>query len=188
MCRVFKKKNQNRGNNFQSDFIHQEESFSHNIKNSSVASSSHNQMEARHNHNLQALYDYNNSFDHHGSCMHLPQLFSAESSAIANSSFISPLSLNSMDIECSQNLLRLTSTTAGGNGCGLNLMQHQQQQQDHDHQMRYNGTEWSFLDKLLTTQTQTMDSHSPQLNVATSSTQKFPFQYPASEADILKFS
>ncbi|XVF87926.1 hypothetical protein PTKIN_Ptkin19aG0007900 [Pterospermum kingtungense] len=145
VCRVFKKKNHNMRGNFQA-----EESFSH-IKSTSA------QMEpSRHNH-LQPLYDY--SFD---ASMHLPQLFCAESSAIA-SSFISPLSLNSMDIQCSQNLLRLTSS-------GLI-------QQD---QMRYNG-EWSFLDKLLTNhQPQSMDhqtkcSPSPQLDVGTS-TQKFPFQ------------
>ncbi|XWS27643.1 hypothetical protein CRYUN_Cryun26dG0135900 [Craigia yunnanensis] len=167
ICRVFKKKNHNRGN-FQADFS-QEENFSH-IKG--VASSA--QMEPRYNH-LQALYDY--PFD--GS-MHLPQLFSPESSAVA-SSFISPLSLNSMDIECSENLLRLTSN----GGCGLM----------HQDQFRYNG-EWSFLDKLLTTQPQSMDLHqnsqtkcgpSSQLDVGTS-TQKFQFQYQGCEADILKFS
>ncbi|KAK8698346.1 hypothetical protein V6N13_114470 [Hibiscus sabdariffa] len=177
VCRVFKKKNHIRGN-FQADFSSQEENFCH-IK--SVASSS--QMEPRHNnnnhHHLHTLYDQY-SFD---ASMHLPQLFSAESSAVA-SSFISPLSLNPMDIECSQNLLRLT--TSGGGGCGL-------MQQD---QMRYNA-EWSFLDKLLTTQPLSLDHHhhsqakyisSSQLDVA-SSTQKFPFQYPGCEtADTLKFS
>ncbi|XVE53403.1 hypothetical protein DITRI_Ditri03aG0000100 [Diplodiscus trichospermus] len=168
VCRVFKKKIHNRGN-FQADF-NQEENFSH-IK--SAGSSA--QMEPRHNH-MQALYDY--SFD--GS-MHLPQLFSPESSAVAPS-FISPLPLNSMDIECSQNLLSLTSS---GSGCGV--MQQEQ--------IRYNG-EWSFLDKLLTIQPQSMDHHqqsqtkcspSPQLDVGIS-TQKFPFQYLGCEADILKFS
>ncbi|KAE8699102.1 Protein SOMBRERO [Hibiscus syriacus] len=162
VCRVFKKKNHIRSN-FQADFSTQEENFCH-IK--SVASSS--QMEPRHNNNhLHKLYDQY-SFD---ASMQLPQLFSPESSAIA-SSFISPLSLNSTDIECSQNLLRLTTN---GGGCGL-------MQQD---QMRYNG-EWSFLDKLLTTQPLSMDHHhhhhhsqakylsSSQLDVG-SSTQKFPF-------------
>ncbi|KAG4161913.1 hypothetical protein ERO13_D01G085625v2 [Gossypium hirsutum] len=62
-----------------------------------------------HNH-LQASYDY--SFD---ASINLPQLFSPESAAVA-SSFISPLSLNSMDIESSRNLLRQAST---GGSCGL---------------------------------------------------------------------
>ncbi|XVE99049.1 hypothetical protein REPUB_Repub03eG0163200 [Reevesia pubescens] len=172
VCRVFKKKNLNRGN-FQADFG-QEDNFSTHIK--SVACSA--QMEPRHNH-LQALYDY--SFD---ASMHLPQLFSPESAAVA-SSFISPLSLNSMDMECSQNLLRLTSSGGGGG-----LMQQDQIQ-------RYNG-EWSFLDKLLATQqpqaqsihhqqSQTKLSPSSQLHMGTS-TPKFPFQYLGCEADILKFS
>ncbi|EOY14338.1 NAC domain transcriptional regulator superfamily protein isoform 1 [Theobroma cacao] len=163
VCRVFKKKNHSRGN-FQPEFS-QEESFTH-IK--TVASSA--QLETRHNH-LQALYDF--SFD--GS-MQLPHLFSPES-AVA-SSFISPVSLNSTDIECSQNLLRLTSS----GGCGL------------VQQERYNG-EWSFLDKLLATHHLSVDQQhsqgkctpSSQVDVGTS-TQKFPFQYLGCEADILKFS
>ncbi|KAE8671040.1 NAC domain-containing protein 12 [Hibiscus syriacus] len=71
-----------------------------------------------------------------------------------------------------QNLLRLTTN---GGGCGSGGLM----QQD---QLRYNG-EWSFLDKLLTTQPLCMDHHhhhqakyisSSQLDVG-SSTQKSPF-------------
>ncbi|MBA0792400.1 hypothetical protein Gohar_016900 [Gossypium harknessii] len=102
VCRVFKKKNHNRGN-FEAG-LGQEDNLAH-IRN--VASSA--QLEARHNH-LQASYDY--SFD---ASINLPQLFSPESAAVA-SSFISPLSLNSMDIESSRNLLRQAST---GGSCGL---------------------------------------------------------------------
>ncbi|OMO84833.1 No apical meristem (NAM) protein [Corchorus capsularis] len=187
VCRVFKKKSHNRGN-FQADYSHQEENFTHIKNNTSNLASSAHQMEPRHNH-LQALYDYNSSFD--GS-MHLPQLFCPESAAAAAaaaaSSFLSPVSnLNSIDLECSQNLLRLTSSAAGGGG----LMQ----------QERFNG-EWSFLDKLLATShhhhhhgldqqqhTQSnskMDHHHHHVGT---STQKFPFQYLGCEAaDILKFS
>ncbi|KAE8691306.1 Protein SOMBRERO [Hibiscus syriacus] len=163
VCRVSKKKNHIRSS-FQADFSGQEENFCH-IK--SVASSS--QMDPRHNNNNHHLHKMCDQYSFDAS-MHLPQLFSPESSAIA-SSFISPLSLNSMDIECSQNFLRLTTNGSGG-GCGL-------MQQD---QMRYNG-EWSFLDKLLTTQPLSIDHHhhhqakyisSSQLDVG-SSTQKFPF-------------
>lgn len=192
VCRVFKKKNLIRGN-FQADFNQEDNNYNH-MKN--IASSSAHQMEPRPNNNhLHTLYDY--SFD--GS-MQLPQLFSPESSAVAASSFISPLSLNSMDVECSQNLLRLTSSSGGGGGGGGvgggGLMQ-----QD---QMRYNG-EWSFLDKLLTNHPMSLDHHhhhhrhphqsqakfipSLQLDHVGSSSQKFPFQYPGCEtAEGLKFS
>ncbi|KAL3578924.1 hypothetical protein D5086_020428 [Populus alba] len=107
------------------------------------------------------------------------ELFSPES-AVAPS-FVSPLSLNNMDdIECSQNLLRLTST-----GCGLVQPAG-----------RFNG-DWSFLDKLLASQ-QNLDHHQHYQNKGNSSsqivdhvgasTQKFPFQYLGFETDILRFS
>ncbi|KAA3467216.1 NAC domain transcriptional regulator superfamily protein isoform 2 [Gossypium australe] len=87
VCRVFKKKNHNRGN-FEAG-LGQEDNLAH-IRN--VASFA--QLEARHNF-LQASYDY--SFD---ASINLPQLFSPESATVA-SSFISPLFLNSMDLESS---------------------------------------------------------------------------------------
>ncbi|TXG71419.1 hypothetical protein EZV62_006354 [Acer yangbiense] len=178
VCRVFKKKNHTRC--FQAE-VAQEEHLNY-IKGSASASSSPLVLEPKQNHLQPAVlplyHDY--SFDH-GS-MHLPQLFSPESSAVGPS-FISPLSLNTMDIECSQNLLRLTST-----GCGP------------VHHERFNG-DWSFLDKLLASSQQInqFDHHlqnkcnppSSQVvhdHVATSS-QKFPFHYlGCSETDILKFS
>lgn len=159
VCRVFKKKNHNRG--FQSEAA-QEEYLTHMRASGSAL------LEPKQN--VQALYDFN--FD--GS-MHLPQLLSPESAVPP--SFISPLSLNTMDIECSQNLLRLTST-----GCGL------------IQQERMNG-DWSFLDKLLASH-QSLDQHSqtkchPSSQVVDhvgTSAQKFPFQYLGCETDILKFS
>lgn len=153
----------------------------------------------------QALYhEHNNNFN--GS-MHLPQLFSPES-AVITTSFISPMiSLSNMDIECSQNLLRLTTSASGpGSGSGPGLMQ----QAAHDHQIqRFNG-DWSFLDKLLAShahhsalqQPDQVNSHnkcnpsssSPvvdRVHVASSSThhQKFPLYYLGCEADdSMKFS
>ncbi|XP_057985455.1 protein SOMBRERO-like [Hevea brasiliensis] len=161
VCRVFKKKNPSR--DFLPEVAH--EHFSHMKASSSSAS-----MEHKQNH-MQAPYDY--SFD--GS-MYLPQLFSPES-AVAPP-YISPLPLNTMDIECSQNLLRLTSS-----GCGL--LQPAE---------RFNA-DWSFLDKLLASH-QSLDQHSqskgsPSLvvdHVGASSHQKFPFPYLGCENDILKFS
>ncbi|KAJ4824085.1 hypothetical protein Tsubulata_043115, partial [Turnera subulata] len=128
VCRVFKKKNQCRG--FMPE-VTQEDHFTnhHHMK----ASASSAPMEPKQSH-LQGLYDY--TFD--GS-MHLPQLFSPES-AVGQQSFISPPSLNTMDIECSHNLLRLTSS-----GCGLV-------------QPERLNSDWSFLDKLLASH-QGLDHH-----------------------------
>jgi hypothetical protein len=130
---------------------------------------------------VQGLFDY--TFDGQ---IHLPQLFSQESAA-----FISPhVSLNTMDIECSQNLLRLTTSAAGG--CGPVMQQ----------QERFHGGDWSFLDKLLASHHHSLDQskcnpssqvltdhhHHHHHHVGTSSTQKFPFHYLGCETDILKFS
>ncbi|KAG2664351.1 hypothetical protein I3760_16G078400 [Carya illinoinensis] len=111
------------------------------------------------------------------------KLFSPES-AFAQPSFISPASLNTMDIQCSQNLLRLTAGGFAG------FMQ----------QERFNG-DWSFLDKLLASHHQSMDHQHPQskcnssshqvpdhVGSTSSTSQKFPFQYLGCETDILKFS
>lgn len=125
-------------------------------------------LEPKQNH-MQALYDY--TFD--GS-MHLPQLFSSES-AVAPT-FATPVSLNTMDIECSQNLLRLTSS-----GCGVVQPE------------RFNA-DWSFLDKLLASH-QNLDQHSQNkgnlsshLVDAGTAAQKFPFPYLGLDGDALKFS
>lgn len=145
----------------------------------------HNQPKQNHN-NMQAVYGYG---FHHGS-MHLPQLFSPERAAAT------PF-LNTMDLECSQNLLRLTSNPNCATGLHV--------QQDHHHQ-RFNGSDWSFLDKLLASHsnstTSQLDHQQAKCNpitsthvadhVGTSSSSqltRFPFQYLGCEtADILKFS
>lgn len=173
VCRVFKKKSQTRG--YQQEF-EEEENLTHMMR----ANGPCQILEPKHHHQMQqGLYDY--SFD---GTIHLPQLFSPESAAIA------PTSMNAMDIlECSQNLLRLTTTNTS---CGLNLMQHQQQQGE-----RFSG-DWSFLDKLLASnhgmdQNQRNKCHAPShlasAGVGTSSAQKFPFDYLGCEPhDIMKFS
>ncbi|KAK9149940.1 hypothetical protein Syun_008249 [Stephania yunnanensis] len=99
--------------------------------------------------------------------MHLPQLLSPEST-IFPPSFKS--SMNTMDIECSQNLMKLTSNIGSG----------------HAHQ----HGQWSFLDKLLASQQDMADhnSSSQVLQLIAPSDQKFPFQYLGTEVDhILKF-
>ncbi|GMY33058.1 protein SOMBRERO [Fagus crenata] len=190
VCRVFKKKNHNRSFQLPDEVTHHEEHLSLNTHmNSKQASGSGPALllqEPKQHQHLQALYDYT-TFD---GTMHLPQLFSPESAVAGPISFISPMSLNPMDIECSQNLLRLTT---GGGGCG-GLMQQAE---------RYNG-DWSFLDKLLASHHHhTLDHHQHQHlqtkchpsshqvtddHVAGTSTQKFPFQYLGCETDILKFA
>ncbi|GMN55608.1 hypothetical protein TIFTF001_024732 [Ficus carica] len=124
VCRVFKKKNHIRG--FQQEIANnnnQEEAlagYNNNNNNSEMKASGscasvvvdhpnhhyHHHHQSKHHH-LQQLYDY--AF--HDGSMHLPQLFSPESAvpAAVPSSFVSPVSLTTMDMECSQNLLRLTS-------------------------------------------------------------------------------
>ncbi|GAV64876.1 NAM domain-containing protein, partial [Cephalotus follicularis] len=155
VCRVFRKKNNNRG--FQPE-VGQGEHLT-NMKAST--STYYSPLEPK-----QALHNY--TFD--GS-IHLPQLFSPESTV--GPSFVSPVSLNNMDIEGSQNLLRLTP-----NGYGVM------------HQERFNG-DWSFLDKLLASHHHSENKANPSSRVVDhvgSSTQRFPFQYLGYETDILKFT
>ncbi|KAF8390817.1 hypothetical protein HHK36_023116 [Tetracentron sinense] len=161
VCRVFKKKSHHRG--FQPEMAPQEEHFTQMKASGSVP------LEPKHN--FLAPYDF--TFD--GS-MHLPQLLSPES-AVAPS-FISPVPLHPMDIQCSQNLMKLTSS--GG------LIQQDQ---------RFNS-DWSFLDKLLASSHQGLDhicqtKCNPSSHVADhvgTSAQKFPFLYLGCETDVLKFS
>ena len=109
--------------------------------------------------------------------MHLPQLFSPDSAQ----PFVS--SINTTDIECSQNLLRLTSNNNN-----------------------YGG-DWSFLDKLLTTtnmnQQQQVQNHQAKcfgdssnndqavthdhLGNNNNGNERFPFHYLGNDANLLKF-
>ncbi|KAM1122917.1 hypothetical protein FF1_004365 [Malus domestica] len=212
VCRVFKKKNHNKG--YQPEFAHHQDHQEHDHFTNMKASGSHapilldhhdHHQQKQNHHRLEGLYDYPSSFDHAGS-MHLPQLFSPES-AVAASSFVSPhnINLNTMDIECSQNLLRLTSTAAAAaaaasGNCGL------VQQQERSF---ISGGDWTFLDKLLashqnldinhsTSQTKCNPSSSTQqlsnshdhdhVGTSSSTQQRFPFQYLGCGTDFLKFS
>lgn len=121
VCRVFKKKNQRC---FQPQLVSQEEDHEH----------EHEHDQVTHHHLLQPLYNNDYTFD---ASMHLPQLFSPESSSAPPLSF-----MNNVDIECSHNLLRLTSSSSSS----LPLPQE-----------RLNGGDWSFLDKLLASQHNHLD-------------------------------
>ncbi|KAK2997605.1 hypothetical protein RJ639_026553 [Escallonia herrerae] len=122
---------------------------------------------------FQPLYDCS-TFE---SSMHLPQLLSPES--VVHPPFLSPAgtgSLNRIDVQCSQNLLRLTP-----NGCGgTELIQ----------QDRFT-TDWSFLDKLLASHQGLDESKcnpSSQAVDVGHSSPRFPFHcLGVYETDALKF-
>ncbi|XP_052207306.1 protein SOMBRERO [Diospyros lotus] len=163
VCRVFKKKIQTRG--FQPEAAGEDHFADHTRAAAATAP-----PDPKHNlHTGAALYDC--SFN--GS-MHLPQLLSTESAV--HPSFLPPAMFHTMDVDCSQSLLRLTSSGYGG------LLHH--------HHERFNG-EWSFLDKLLaSTSHQNNAAAAAQAldHVGSSSAHRFPFQYLGSETDVLKFA
>ncbi|KAF5728130.1 protein SOMBRERO-like [Tripterygium wilfordii] len=174
VCRVFKKKNHSRGNYLPAEVSHHHDQladenfmFPHMMKAATapypplVPAAVLDRRQNTVNH-VQGLCDY--TFD--GS-MHLPQLFSSESTAINNNaaSFTFNNSTTTMDMNNSPS--------------GLLAMHN-------------NGTDWSFLDKLLATHhhhhhRQSALDHHP--DVASSSTQKFPFHFLGGlQTDVLKFS
>ncbi|KAH0851608.1 hypothetical protein HID58_094634, partial [Brassica napus] len=188
VCRVFKKKNHFRG-------FHQEQDQDQNHHHQYISTDNDHDQHHPHQHRTESKSNNHSSFvphtlNHHhmgrqihrpvhefantlshGS-MHLPQLFSPDSSQ----PFVS--SINTTDIECSQNLLRLTSNN------------------------NYGG-DWSFLDKLLTTtnMNQQVQNHQAKCfgdssnngnndHAVTSSSpdnQRFPFHYLGNDANLLKF-
>ncbi|KAK4285596.1 hypothetical protein QN277_002275 [Acacia crassicarpa] len=126
VCRVFKKKNFNRG--FQQEMEEDEQIMSHHMASTSTAS--HN--------NCMKLFSPESA---------VPPLPSATSSSSSTSTTMNPMDV----LHCSQSLLRLASTSSLPPGGLLsNLMQ---QQCDHQRLNNNNG-EWSFLEKLLASQQQ----------------------------------
>lgn len=102
VCRVFKKKHHQRGIPSDAIIDEHEDQLNH-----SMASN----LDRKHNHFQMPPCDF--SCDN---SMHIPQLLSMESSALA---FTPPsLNLNAIDLECSQNLMKLTSAGGGGGGGG----------------------------------------------------------------------
>ncbi|RWV94504.1 hypothetical protein GW17_00042959 [Ensete ventricosum] len=161
VCRVFKKKNYQRG--MPPEAVMEEGQFSPWKASGSIP--------ADEKRSIQTPYDL--SFN---ASMHLPQLLSSDATI---SPFLPPLSINSLDLECSQNLMKLTT----GVGGGAALLPHD----------RFPG-DWSILDKLMASH-QDLDQlvqskcnpPSQLLDMATS-VQRNPFQYLGCEADLLKFS
>ncbi|KAG8365307.1 hypothetical protein BUALT_Bualt18G0091100 [Buddleja alternifolia] len=173
VCRVFQKKNHTRGFHLQIDQEHeQQQLIIPNFHALTDCTLEHKQISD------QSQYNNNYTFDHSGS-MHLPQLFSPESTVHA--SFLSPLPLVTMDMQ-SQNLLRLTSDGAGTSAAAGGVMPPQ----------RFSG-DWSFLDKLLATH-QSVDqigrSHQfSQVSDLVQSSQRFPLSnYHGFEPDFSRYS
>ncbi|XP_010915633.1 NAC domain-containing protein 76 [Elaeis guineensis] len=159
VCRVFKKKNHQRG--IPPEAILEDDQLD------PLRANGYASMEQKQNFQLPCNF----SFD---SNMHLPQLLSSESTIPP---LMPPVSMNALDLECSQNLMKLTSGNGGG------PLPHE----------RFTGN-WSILDKLLASH-QNLDqliqskcNPLSQLMDMGSSVHRFPLQYLGCEADLLKFS
>ncbi|ERN20552.1 hypothetical protein AMTRI_Chr01g134730 [Amborella trichopoda] len=180
VCRVFKKKNQQRVLHFEnppedeglcpnSSAYHEKPHGPHSLDQKHAF---HMHQDFPYDHQSNTHHNINSSDHHHpnnfNNSMHLPQLLSPDNGVTP---YLAPsVSINMVDIECSQNLMKLTSNGA-------------MQQQD-----------WSFLDRLLASHPN-LDLFSngkttppPQLFDANTSIQKFPFHYLGCDPDALKFS
>ncbi|AAF68129.1 Protein SOMBRERO [Arabidopsis thaliana] len=210
VCRVFKKKNHFRG-------FHQEQEQDHHHHHQYISTNNdhdhHHHIDSNsnnhsplilhpldhhhHHHHIgrqihMPLHEFANTLSH-GS-MHLPQLFSPDSAAAAAAAaasaqpFVSPI--NTTDIECSQNLLRLTSNNNyGGDWSFLDKllttgnMNQQQQQQVQNHQAKCFGD-------LSNNDNNDQADHLGNNNGGSSSSpvnQRFPFHYLGNDANLLKF-
>lgn len=160
VCRVFKKKNHQRGPPSETGL---EENLFTQLKTSGSTRLEQKQP-------LQMPYDF--SFDN---SMHLPQLLSSES---IGTPFMPSVSLNLSDIECSQNLMKLTTGEGG-------VLQQEKLNVD-----------WSILEKLLASHQNLDQIFQSRFNLAAPSqsmdngcsVQRFPLQYLGCETDFLKFT
>ncbi|CAA7039360.1 unnamed protein product [Microthlaspi erraticum] len=199
VCRVFKKKNHFRGFHQEQDQDHHQNhqylstnnDHHHHIESHSNNHSSLIPLSLDHHHHMgrqihMPLQEFANTLSH-GS-MHLPQLFSPDSAAAAAAAAAQPFvsSINTTDIECSQNLLRLTSNNNyGGDWSFLdkllattNMNQQQQQQHVQNHQAKCFGDS-SNNDQDVT--------HDHLGSSSSPANQRFPFHYLGNDANLLKF-
>ncbi|CAN8240457.1 unnamed protein product [Cochlearia groenlandica] len=177
VCRVFKKKNHLRGFHQEQEH-HQYINTNNNDHHHMIESNTNNHSTLMPHHPLDhhnmgreihmPLHEFANTLNH-GSSMHLPQLFSPTSAA----------AINTTDIECSQNLLRLTSNNNNNNNNNY-------------------GGDWSFLDKLLMTTTNinhqqakcfgnNNNNNGGDGSSSSPNNQRFPFHYLGNDANLLKF-
>lgn len=169
VCRVFKKKNHQRGIPPEAMLEEDEPNLSRPTRSAL--------LDPKYNFNMPSDFTFDAS-------MHLPQLLSSESSPLP--SFMpQQVSMNSLDIECSHNLMKLTNGGASNN---------------HHHllpQERFNNGDWSILDKLLASQQQLDQLFNGKLNTPPShqlimemgsSMERFPLHSLGCENDnIMKF-
>lgn len=168
-----------------------------------------------HHHHLMQPHHHYDDFPSFDPSMQLPQLMSADQPPPPPPSLLpgvppsAAAALSSLDVECPQNLMKLTSAAAGGGATGL-------LHAGGDHRFATAATDWSILDKLLASH-QNLDqlfqgrviagasspaamaapSHHQHLmdqlagggGGAASSLQRLPLQYLGCEAaDLLRFS
>ncbi|XP_020089353.1 NAC domain-containing protein 76-like [Ananas comosus] len=169
VCRVFKKKNHQRGIPPEAMLEDDEPNLSRPTRSAL--------LDPKHNFNMPSDFTFDAS-------MHLPQLLSSESSPLP--SFMpQQVSMNSLDIECSHNLMKLT------NGGASNSHHHLLPQE------RFNNGDWSRLDKLLASHQQLDQLFNGKLNTPPShqlimemgsSMERFPLHSLVCENDnIMKF-
>uniref|UniRef100_A0A0E0LC84 NAC domain-containing protein n=1 Tax=Oryza punctata TaxID=4537 RepID=A0A0E0LC84_ORYPU len=158
VCRVFMKKSYQRGLNpaemaavDDDDLLHQHYSFPPATLHGGAPDHKHNHAGAGHHPHLMQPHHHYDDFPSFDPSMQLPQLMSADHPAppplaAAPSSLLPGVppaaALSSLDVECSQNLVKLTSAAAAGGGASglLNAG---------DHRFAAAATDWSILDKLL---------------------------------------
>ncbi|KAJ1690924.1 hypothetical protein LUZ63_015079 [Rhynchospora breviuscula] len=173
VCRVFKKKNFQRSIDMPPEItIGEDEEEPHHFRQSGPT------------YPEQKLVQYPmqcNNFSYDPS-MQLPQLLNTEPTGPLNSFAPAQVSMNSHDLDCSHNLMKLTSNTVGVN----DILSHEKF-----------TTDWSILDKLLAShqnldqlfQGKVFNPQSQVLDSIGSSAQRFPLQYLGCDAnEIFKFA
>ncbi|XP_020587811.1 protein SOMBRERO [Phalaenopsis equestris] len=168
VCRVFKKKSLYKCNNIPSDQILPQET-NLNLFKTTPCPNLFPQTQPHPSFDHFSFLNNNNNNNNNNNTMHLPQLLNSDqpsaAAVAASASFITPI-----DLECSQNLMKLT-----GDWSILDklLASNHQSQLDQFFHVKYNST----------------SSSSQQLMEMSSSAQRFfPLQYFGCEADLLKFS
>ncbi|KAF2927060.1 nAC domain-containing protein 76 [Oryza sativa Japonica Group] len=223
VCRVFMKKSYQRGLNpadmaavDDDDLLHHHHHpFPPAQLHGGAADHKHDGAGGHHHHHLMQPHHHYDDFPSFDPSMQLPQLMSADQPPPPPPSLLpgvppsAAAALSSLDVECPQNLMKLTSAAAGGGATGL-------LHAGGDHRFATAATDWSILDKLLASH-QNLDqlfqgrviagASSPAAMAApshhqhlmdqlagggggtASSLQRLPLQYLGCEAaDLLRFS
>ncbi|CAN8233640.1 unnamed protein product [Cochlearia groenlandica] len=139
VCRVFKKKNNFKEYHQEQDHqyisTNNDHDHHHIIESNSLDYHHHHHNDIGRHIHMPLLQDFANTLSHVS--MQLPQLFSPDSAPAA--------AINTSDVECSQNLLRLMTFNNNNNNNNNNY-----------------GGDWLFIDKLLTTTTHNTNQQQEQ--------------------------